>query len=317
MNQMQSVLRQLHIWLFHLRGPERGEIVLVQRRIFILPTRAGLGFALILLLMLAGSINYNLSLGYLLTFLLGSVGFTAMLHTFRNLAGLRITAGRTLPVFAGEHARFVLRLHNPSGKTRFSIALSPKNSTPEMFDVSGNTNVLAAASVPTSRRGFLHPGRLTLYTRYPLGLYQAWAYIELDERCLVYPRPAPVGTPMPPLAVGNGDSGGHTNGREDFAGLRQYQPGDSSRHIAWKALARDGVLLTKQFTGQAARELWLSIELAPQGLNLEGKLSCLTRWVLDAHAAGLAYGLKLPARTISIGHGEAHREQCLEALALV
>jgi uncharacterized protein (DUF58 family) len=122
---------------------------------------------------------------------------------------------------------------------------------------------------------------------------------------------------LPALAASAGEGAGLDNGREDFAGLRQYQPGDSPRHIAWKAVARDDVLLTKQFTGHAAGELWLTLDLQPAHLDLEAKLSRLTRWVLDAHTAGITYGLKLPGVVVRMGSGEAHRERCLEALALL
>lgn len=314
---MQAVVKHLYAWLFQLRGPERGEVILVQRRIFILPTRAGVGFALVLMLMLAGSVNYNLSLGYVLTFLLGSVGFSAMLHTFRNLAGLRIKAARTPAVFAGDMARFAVSLHNPTRAGRYSVALARPQGEPDVVNVPAEASVIATAAVPTMRRGVLRAGRLTLYTRFPVGLYHAWSYIELDEHCVVYPRAAEPGLPLPPCAAGTGEPGGAGNGREDFAGLRQYHPGDSSRHIAWKAAARDGVLLTKQFTGHAASELWLSLELAPAALDLEGKLSYLTRWILDAHAQAIAYGLKLPGKLIGLGRGESHRDRCLEALALL
>jgi uncharacterized protein (DUF58 family) len=314
---MQAVVKQFYAWLFQLRGPEHGEVVLVQRRIFILPTRAGIGFAFVLMLMLAGSINYNLSLGYVLTFLLGSVGFSAMLHTFRNLAGLRIKAARTPAVFAGEIAHFGVSLHNPTRATRYSIALARPKGEADIVDIPADASVIATAAVPSTRRGVLRAGRLTLYTRFPVGLYHAWSYIELDEHCVVYPRAAPPGLALPPCASGTGELGGADNGREDFAGLRQYHPGDSSRHIAWKAAARDGVLLTKQFTGHAASELWLSLELAPATLDLESKLSCLTRWILDAHAQGIACGLKLPGKLIALGRGESHRDRCLEALALL
>ena len=88
------------------------------------------------------------------------------------------------------------------------------------------------------------------------------------------------------------------------------------RHIAWKAAAREQGLLTKQFSGRASAELWLTLDLVPAGLDLEEKLSRLARWVLDAHANGHAFGLKLPGVTLSLGTGDAHRERCLEALAL-
>lgn len=314
---MQALLKFLSTWLFQLRAPERGEVVLVQRRIFILPSRPGLVYAAVLVLMLTGSINYGLSLGFVLTFLLASVGMTAMLHTFRNMAGLRITAGKTPPVFAGETARFALAIHNPTSAARYSLALAREKHDADIVDVPAQSTVTAIAAVPTEKRGKLQPGRLTLYTRFPVGLYHAWSYVNLDTHCLVYPRPAAPGLPLPSVRASSAEGAGQGQGHDDFAGLRQYHPGDSPRHIAWKSAAREQMLLTKQFTGRAAAELWLSLDLLPSSMSLEEKLSRLTRWVLDAHAGGLAYGLKLPTAPITLGSGEAHRDRCLEALALL
>lgn len=312
-----QALKSLSAWLFQLRGPERGEVVLVQRRIFILPSRAGLVFGVVLLLMLTGSINYALSLGFVLTFLLASVGVSAMLHTFRNLAGLRIKAGKTAPVFAGEIARFAVSLKNPTRTARFNLRLLHDRRESDVVDIPAETTVVATAKVPTVKRGLLRPGRLTLTTRFPLGLLRAWSYVELDTHCIVYPRPAPPGLPLPRPEASDAQGGSQGYGRDDFAGLRQYHAGDSPRHIAWKAAAREQGLLTKQFTGTAAMQLWLSLALLPAELDLEEKLSRLTRWLIDAHAGGLAYGLRLPGVTIGLGSGEAHRDRCLEALALL
>jgi uncharacterized protein (DUF58 family) len=313
---MRSIIARLSRWLFQLRGPERGEVVLVQRRIFILPTRAGVLFAFVLVLMLTGSINYTLSLGFILTFLLASLAISAILHTFRNLVGLRITAARTTPVFAGDVAHFRICLHNPTRAERYSLALTRDKREVTMIDVPAAGSAIAAAAVSAPRRGLLRPGRLTLYTRFPVGLFRAWSYVDLNTHCVVYPRPAPAGLPLPPIKAGGTDGAGLALGRDDFAGLRQYHPGDSPRHIAWKAAARGQGLLTKQFVGRAAAELWLTLEALPPSLDLDEKLSRLTRWVLDAHAAGLAYGLQLPGTLVAMGTGEAHRDRCLEALAL-
>ena len=313
---MQAALKFLQTWLFQLRAPERGEVVLVQRRIFILPTKAGTVFAFVLVLMLTGAVNYTLSLGFILTFLLASLAITGMLYTFRNLAGLRITAARTLPVFAGEHARFAVSIHNPASTDRYAVALAHGKSDPDIVDVPAEESVIAHAAVPALRRGVLRPGRLTLYTRFPLGLYYAWSYVNLDMQCIVYPKPAAAGLPLPPLKPSGQEGAGTTRGQDDFAGLRQYHSGDSPRHIAWKAAARGQGLLTKQFSGRNTVELWLSLELIPERIDLEEKLSRLARWVLDANAAGLAFGLKLPTRKVAIGSGEGHRDRCLEALAI-
>jgi len=121
---------------------------------------------------------------------------------------------------------------------------------------------------------------------------------------------------MPPTAASPGAGAERGQGLEDFSGMRQYHRGDSPRHIAWKVAARDQGLLTKQFTGRAETELWLDWALLPRQMGVEERLSLLARWVLDAHAAGLTYGLRLPGATIEMAAGEAHRDRCLETLAV-
>ncbi|MBI4193826.1 MAG: DUF58 domain-containing protein [Betaproteobacteria bacterium] len=311
-----ALKNQLYNWIFRPRGLESGSIVLVQRRVFILPTRQGIVFGAVLVLMLIGAINYGLSLGFVLTFLLVAMGFNAMIYTFRNLANLRIYPGRTRPVFAGEHAQFAVCLANPGAADRYSIGLTSNKRDSAFVDVPGQGEAIAAIGIRAVRRGILRPGRLTLYTRYPLGLYYAWAYLELDLRCIVYPRLAPAGLPLPPAESSAGQGAQHGQGQEDFSGLRQYHLGDSPRHIAWKAAARDRGLLTKQFSGRADSELWLDWRRLPPGMNVEEKLSCLTRWVVDAHALGMAFGLRIPGKTIALGAGDLQRDRCLEALAL-
>jgi uncharacterized protein (DUF58 family) len=302
--------------LFQWRGPEAGPIVLVQRRVFILPTRQGLAFALVLLVMLIGSINYSLGLGFVLTFLLGALGVNAMIYTFRNLANLRVTGGRARPVFAGDVAQFTVHLENAGEADRYAIGLTHDRLHASYVDVKARTIASAIARIPAGRRGVFKPGRLRLFTRFPLGLYYAWAYLELDMHCIVYPRPALPGLPLPPVMASTAAGTEHGRGQEDFAGLRQYHVGDSPRHIAWKAAARDRGLLTKQFSGRAETELWLDWGQLPARMGAEERLSHLARWVLDAHAAGLSYGLRLPSETVEMAAGEAQRDQCLEALAL-
>lgn len=302
--------------LFQLRGPQRGPIVLAQRRVFILPTREGIVFAATLILMLIGSINYSLSLGFVLSFLLAAMGVNAMIYTFRNLANLRVSAARTPPVFAGEKAQFTVCIDNAGRMDRHSIGLTRDKREFTCVDVPGQRMTFASIGVPAVRRGSLRPGRLTLFTRYPFGLYYAWAYLELDMQCIVYPRPAPPGLPLPAAESGAGEGTRSGQGQEDFTGLRQYRTGDSPRHIAWKAAARDQGFLTKQFSGWANTELWLDWRQLPAHIGVEEKLSRLTRWVLDAHARGMAFGLRVPGKNIPLACGDTQRERCLEALAL-
>jgi len=325
---MQLSLRTyLSNWLFRPKGPEPGPIILTQRRVFILPTRYGIIFGFLLLLMLIGSINYNLSLGYVLTFLLGSMGIISILHTFRNIAGLSIRPGKSNPVFSGQNACFTICLENFSKINRHSIALQITNNLallPEYYDVPAKEITFAKIILPTPKRGLLAPGKLTLFTTFPLGIFRAWSYIELDMHCIVYPKPRSTDTPPPtPLlqSTKNGIEYGieYGIGTEDFVGLRPYHTGDSPRDIAWKVLAREQGLQVKKFSGHAQTELWLDWKdplITKYEMKTELMLSQLTRWVLDAEIRGLNYGLRLPEKTIMPAGGNLHQQKCLETLAL-
>ncbi|MBM3391046.1 MAG: DUF58 domain-containing protein [Betaproteobacteria bacterium] len=303
-------------WLFRLYGPEPAPIVLTQRRIFVLPTRAGLAFAATLGFMLIGAINYNLSLGYALVFLLTGLGLVTLLHTFRNLVQLEISPGRADPVFAGETALFTVLINNRRSSDRCAVHLHFSDAPAVIADLAADSTSPIGIPSPAARRGWLRPGRITLESRYPLVLVRAWSYAEPDIRCLVYPAPESSAPPLPLAACGAAGGAPGGSGLEDFSGLRSHTPSDSPKHIAWKAVAREQPLLTKQFTGTNQAEAWLDWGALPPGLDVEARLSRLTRWVLDAKSAGISYGLRLPGLEIPLGTGERHHETCLKALAL-
>jgi len=314
---MPLVLRRwLDTWLYQLRGPQAGPVVLVHRRVYILPTSHGYVFFLVLLLMLAGSVNYSLSLGFVLTFLLAGLGVNGILYSFRNLANLRVSALRPRAVFAGETAEFQLRIENPTDVARTSIEAQLRTGEPQLFDVGARDESLVVLPVPTEQRGRLRIGRVTLQTRFPLGLCRAWSYLEPDAVCIVYPQPEPPGVALPQPTGERGEGSTSMLGTEDFAGLRAYHAGDSPKRIAWKADAREQGLLTKVFSGRAETHLWLDWAVLPATMSPEERLSRLTRWVLDADAQDCAFGLRLPGATIDPASGAGHRNHCLETLAL-
>lgn len=298
-------------------APETGPVTLTRRRLYILPTRHGLIFALMLLVMLLGSINYANSMAFVLTFLLGSLAVVSILHTYRNLAQLTVSAGKNAPVFAGHEAIFRVCLDNPCGLPRHAIGLGTgKEAGPHEDLVPGQATCLEF-SLPASRRGLLHAGRFTLFSTFPLGLFRVWTHLNLDMSCLVYPHPAPETLPLPMAQAQEQGRQGliQGEGQDDFSGLRTYHSGDSLRHVAWKAVAREQGMLTKQFDGETQQEVWLGWDMLPN-MEAEARLSRLTRWVLDADAAGLRYGLRLPEKTLAPATGPVHCSQCLEALAL-
>jgi uncharacterized protein (DUF58 family) len=302
-------------WVFRRHGPEPGVVLLTQRRVYILPTRPGVTFGCALILMLIGSINYNLALGYVLTFLLAGLGVVSILHTFRNMVHLYVSGGRVSPVFAGDVARFQIVLENRNGFTRHSIDLSCGTSKVRC-DVPAQRHGAVDLGVKAERRGWLPLPRVTIDTRFPLGLTRAWSYVQPDMRALVYPRPDTAPLPVPESDSETGDTVSLGAGTDDFSGLRPYQASDSPRHVAWKASARSEMLLTKIFSGRASSELWFEWERLPAGMGVEARLSRLARWVMLAEERGLRYGLKLPAASVPLGEGFAHRERCLRELAL-
>ena len=289
---------------------------LTQRRIFLLPTRYGLFFALVLLVLLGGSINYALSLGFVLTFLLASMAIVSIVHAFRNLAGLEVSITPAGRAFAGDSARFDATFVNPRRLPRYSVAIVHPAGAAQSTDCPAFGAGACVLRIPAPARGRLFPGRLTIFTRHPLGLFYAWAYVEPDRAAIVYPHPEAIAALRPESGTGDGRRNRALDGQDDFAGLRRWHTGDSPQRIAWKAVARGQGLLTKQFVAEAGSIAWFDWDDTPAALGDEGRLSRLARWVIDADAAGMAFGLRLPGRVLLPASGEAQREAALEALAL-
>lgn len=304
-------------WALRVRLPEPAPIVLTQRRVYVLPTRAGLAYAAALGVILLGAMNYNLSLGHALVFLLGGLGIVAILHTFRNLVLVSIRPGRCEPVFAGGLARFDLVLENQRLDARTSLRLFTNDAAPLEIDIAPQASTVASLKVAAKKRGWLPMPRLTVETTWPLGLVRAWSYAVPDLNCLVYPMPAAKAPPLPWSGASARGVARNGRGADDFSGLRSHQVADPPRHVAWKAVARqDGPLLTKLFSGATAQQLWLDWDTLPGAIDVEQRLSILARWMIDADAAGFAWGLRLPAVRLAPDSGPAQLGAGLRALAL-
>jgi len=299
-------------------GPRSGAYVLDRKRIYILPSRAGLLFAGAMATMLVATINYSLSLGYILTFVLVSVGLVSLLHTYRNLSGLVLRPGRGDAVHAGQLAELNMTLDNRSGKVRYALQVAvPGSEESPIHDVAAQAEKIVAVVLATRRRGWLSAPVFTLSTTFPLGLWRAWSYWQPASRLMVYPWPETPPAPLPESTQPDGEAHNRSRGDEDFSALRPYREGDSMRRMAWKAMARSASddPLTKSFEGGSGGELLLEWQGLPAALDVEARLSRLTRWVLQAEAAGQRFALSLPGGRIGPDAGPAHRAACLEALA--
>lgn len=295
--------------------PPANSITLDQKKIFILPTREGIFFSLLIVFMVLAGINYQNSLIFALAFLLASLLMVSILHTYRNLSGLTLLAGGTLPAFAGEDAEFTVVLSRFGARTYEALLLGWNRELLQGADLLEDEEVKIKLFVEARKRGPMNPGRMLIQTCYPVGLFGSWSWVDLDMNTIVYPRPVPAG--IIPVASASSDDGELVarEGVDDFYGLREYRQGDSLKQLAWKSYARTGVLLTKQFAALADRRIWLEWEFFP-GMDREERLSRLCYWVLKLDASDDEYGLRLPGVEKTPGRGPEHREEMLKTLAL-
>jgi uncharacterized protein (DUF58 family) len=290
--------------------------VLRSNRIYILPTRPGLIFGVIVFTMLLGAMNYSNNMGFALTFLLTGIGIVSIQQCHRNLASLELRALGAAPVFAGDNLQFRFTLRNPDGRARGQLSVGWDGSAPQIIELQPHAQVLIELTLPAPRRGLVNVPRLQISTRYPLGLFRAWAWINPELSGLAYPMPARGVTPTPPDDVLGIAAGPRGSGDDDFAGLRAWRSGDPPRRIAWKALARTGQMLVTEHHGGAPAPRWIDWASEPEPEH-ERRIARLARRVLEADAAGQAYGLRLPASIREPAQGSDHRHRCLRDLALL
>lgn len=293
--------------------PAPGPLALNQRRVFILPTLHGLAYVAVLVLVLLIAFVYNNNLAYMLGFLMASIFFVTILHSFNSIAGLVVRPGSSVSVFAGEPAGFQFIVQNPSARVRPNVDLQLALHRQTISLAPGET-VAVVLCQDTKRRGWLSCDTLTLSSRYPLGLFRAWSPLRFDVRILVYPCPAPTGLELPSIGTSQQGEGLYRLGGDDFYGLKTYHNGDSISQIHWKTFAKGRGLYIKQYAGKASSELWLDFETTP-GNGVENRLSQLCRWVIDAEKAGFCYGLTLPGVKLHPDRGREHYVSCLKALA--
>lgn len=298
------------------RIPAAAQVQLNQRRIFIMPNRVGAVFAVVLMLMLLAGINYENSLAYGLTFLLSALFVVAILHTYRNFAGLVLKAGASNPVFVGEQALFRVRLEGERS-AHHAVGIGWPPQPLQVVDVPLAGQRECELTLPALHRGWLRPERMRVESHFPLGILVAWSWVDLDQAVLVYPRPLEGDLPLAVDGIADEEGEGRRaagQGAEDYQGLRIYQPGDSKRRLHWKAFSRGQGLLVKDFSALAGHDLWLDFQAL--GGGVEERLSRLCHWVLQLDVRQQPYGLRLPGTELVPDVGEAHRERCLRALAL-
>ncbi len=319
-----SLRRRFDAWL-RARQPPTDVQHLTHRNVYILPTKAGLLFGLTVATLLVASINYQLNLGYALTFLLAGSALVSMHWTHNTLRGLTLHLRPVKPTFANQRARLeaVLQDASSGGRDRFGVGLRRANAPVESISwtnvAAGGQTTIELSFIP-SRRGLHDVPTWTVETLFPLGLFRAWTVWRPLAKVMVYPEAEAYPPPLPKAhsALGSDAAAQHA-GQGELEGVRTYRRGDPVKYIVWKkaaqAMASGADLVSRDSQASTPGELSLDWD-ACQGLTTEGRLSRLTAWVILADQMDLVYGLRLPQRDIAPGVGEAHRHGVLESLAL-
>jgi uncharacterized protein (DUF58 family) len=301
-------------WALRRQGASALPLALERRRLYILPTRAGVGFAALVLVMLIAGLNYANSLALLLTFLLAGFGLVAMHACHRNLLAIRLLGASAPAVFARSRGCVRIELANPSGVARWRIECAIAHGEARRFELAASSRIAIELTFDAGARGVQRLDRLRLTSTHPFGLFRVWAWVNAPVEVLVYPRPRGA-LPLPGEAgrkSGARARGG--SGADEWLGLRPFREGDSPRQIDWKAYAREAPLLVKEYGASGSGRRLLSFE-ALRHLEPEARLEQLARWVVDAEAQGELYALALPGLRLPAGRGPQQRHRCLAALA--
>lgn len=318
---MRASLHRVQRWaerrlpaLTRFRRPEPLPVELHRRRIYIVPTAFGLGFGVLLLVMLVGSLNYTNNAALLLTCLLGAAAMSSMLLAFRVLDGLSLSTIRAGHAIAGQpiDLHLVFTAQRPRESVRVDLEHHHQQ---HAFAIDARGEAELSLSLPTEHRGWQALPRMQVWSTWPLGLFRAWSWLYPEQAVLVWPRPEARGPA--PQAPDDDPARQRQHRGDDLAALRDYRAGDPQRHIAWKASARHDGLLVKDFEQPQSYEEWRLDWRALPHLDHESRIARLARWVGEAHAQRRRYSLWLPSQEIAVGSGADQYARCMSALALL
>ncbi len=294
---------------------------ITRERIFILPTRFGAVFLVGACVMLLVGATYQNNLVNLLAFFMFSLVFVAMVQTHNNLKDIHLQSVECSAAFAGGEVVVGTLVKNKGRSAHFNLETNLRFLTlRSRYD---NRAPLLPSNSLRLKAAYSSPGRgehalseVKLSSIFPLGLFYAWCWFDINAKYLIYPEMK--GERALPLQdIGEQDARGAyvTRGGDDFSGHRRFDAGDSPRHVDWKAFARGRPMMIKEFNEGAATSILLDWFLL-EGLNTEERLSQLAKWVDEAHRRGLQFALRTPQQSFAINSGSLHAQRCLEHLAM-
>jgi len=304
-------------WMAIHNPPSSERVRLFNRRLYILPTRFGVMYSFLLLVVFLAAINYQNSMSFALSFLLTAIGIISLWQTHRNMLNLEIDLIKPDSVLCSEKIDLTFIVYNPHTIYHYSIGIQYQQAPPVYFSLEPNSKQQISLSLNTQQRGEFKLDGVTFFTRFPTGLFHCWSWLQFKQTLTVYPKP--INASLETYSTETSEDGLsklNISDGDDFAGLREYKQGESLKHISWKAYAQGKGKLTKTYRGYAQPSLWFDWDLI-KGTSVEEKISKLTSLILKAHQTNQRYGLKAPHIKINKADGSSHKHQCLHALACI
>jgi uncharacterized protein (DUF58 family) len=306
--------------LTRLKRAEGLPILLHRRRIYVVPSRFGLTFLLILIVMLLGALNYNNNPAMLLTCLLGAAAYQSVYSGFRAMNRVELRSLQAQACSAGETLRLSLFFHADAParrglRLRLEQAGNDSLADECVFDIPADCMHKVETELAAPQRGLQRIGRIRVWSEYPFGLFHVWSWLNPDFFALIYPR-AEIHAPPLPQSGGQAQAAAQRRSDDELGMLRDYHASDARRMIAWKASARHDHLLVKEFEQRRGQDIVLDWQ-ALEGLDPESRISRLTAWVIRAETSATPYLLALPHVRVGPAIGAEHRHACLRELALM
>ncbi len=283
------------------------------------PSALGWLFFMMILLGWVMSVNYNNNLLYMVVFTLISLMFVTLILGWLNMRAIRLIGINTSASFVGEKLKTQFNVSN-GGFTRseaiFANRVAALGKHQGQFgaraNIISNGIEVLDLDVDATKRGRVDLLPLSIASVYPIGLFVFSKPILSEVNEWVYPEPKGDYRLEDYLDKHTNQSGIEA---DEMQTLRPYQPSDSPSHINWKVYARSDELMTSDYDGGVSIPSVMFDDEAIKELDLEQRLSQLSKWLIEAEKMGGEYGLKLGGDIIPAGKGAEHHHKCLIALA--
>ena len=294
-------------------------------KIFIIPTRYGLYFIVIVFILFLISLSYGHSLAFTTTFVFVALVMTSAHFTNYNLAGVDIIAVHPpADTFEGGEARIKVTLRNTTKKHRFDLFLKVSDyGECDAFTLAPGETSSHELSLKGLERGEYEIKRITVATSFPFGLFYAWKFWYEKQSFYIFPEITQDNIELPKPLSNSKERGDHEGnpeiGAEEFFGHQNYDVGMPLRAIDWKAYARGKGLLLKKFIEQSDVNYIINRNdfLSPKKeiRDKETILKNLTELVLSVHGTGASYALVMNEEQPQFGKGRGFCQENLKRLA--